>query len=343
MQPIEKLQKFAKADGQYHQTPWQAIYRSGGRGAAQYIQIDLQSSFSSHILIARQTFKYRLALQIGLSTELQTEDAAFNHQFSVDADDRQAALHLLNQTSLRRQLLLLFEKGIQEIQFTPTALIATLPNVQPKTLGNEAFDELLALLSSIVQITQASPDPLILSRPSLQKRRDRVLIISHILAFIVFVSGMSVMPKTDLQFRLLYLHSVGGSLPIVGLLIFLNFRRLRETVLAHETFFAQLWLILALWLSGTPGALSVLNQKLDHHPAQPYPSQVLSKSSEDYRGKTTYTLALQNPLASSNPLPWIVSAQDWNNLAEQAPVQLMVRPGALGYAWVEDVKLKPTK
>lgn len=339
LNPLEQLQKGLKAIGDYENRPWHAIYRSGGRGAPQYIQIDLHATFPSHLLIAPRSFSYRMALRMGLSLALITGDDRFDQQFLVEADDRAVAAQLLQNATLRQTLLLLFETGVRQFQFTPQAIIATLPDIQPKKLGDQNLERILHDLNSIAQISQAPPEPLALKRPHLQKRYERTQLISNLMTFIVMITGISMMQNHTLQPILLYIHALCYALPVASLLVFLNFRRLRHHVNAHYSFFAQLWLMLALWTSGFPGAIHALNRYLDHAPSQPAPSQILDKSSESYRGKTTYTLNLQNPLNPQAPLTWTVSEQAWNALPPQAPVQLQLRPGAFGYAWLEDVIL----
>jgi hypothetical protein len=281
----------------------------------------------------------RFCKRIGLGIEFQVGDPEFDEVFYVASDHPAFLYTLRDDPALRTRLLELWKMGFTEIMSTGTGDLR-LKRTDGLVLEPELGDRLLKVRDAVEKIR---------FNPRLIDRWFIPVLIFETVVWVVGAYGFGSLIHLKLDSGQSVIHpekiwALGSTVALLVLATwmfvvgFLFRRSSRAPMFVVDLFF---YMFVSVVFAGSQG-VSDMNRILDRSKTESYQALILKRYSRSvgsgkYRSTSHYLVLRFDRNPESIPEKLEVSAWDIYKLTEGQGVELRVRKGGLGFAYIDDL------
>ncbi|MFP5418248.1 MAG: hypothetical protein ACLGHA_03735 [Gammaproteobacteria bacterium] len=334
---------YLKVDGK----PYKLDHIQPRRGKTHVLRFGVMCPQAFHFRIKRETDWDRAAKAIGLSVEQSFNDPRFDETFYVVSDHPALAKTLAGVPRFRDVIKTLFrDTHLRKLTCQGQHLVAHYHVKSDDPLPAQYRDgpSVKLIVRALHEITDTLTD---LSDASLARDPQvwKAAFLAAVASGVLFLGILEIFRflQFDRHDPLLDSWTLIRDSAVVSFILLvvwlaLTARWLRGSSYAHIVMGEVLisgglgLLLCSYWLARD------LNCEWDHAPARVFPVEVLARHHHVHRkSPDTYSLSIRSSVGSALPDSIDVSHRDYVNAREQTSIELHVKPGLLGYPWVERI------
>jgi hypothetical protein len=321
---------------------------SRAAGNQEVVTLVLRGPALPRLVVRRETGIDRFGKRLRINRELQAGDPSFDPKVYLESDELDRTLQkLLGVAQVRTLLLALLDAGYRSVTLGPAGISLGLTRVGRRVVPVDAAAvkialELLAPLKAA--LPEFFPDDL---RTPGRARGDLAAAVA-VLAFIAGIFARYVLPTGLVDYGSPALIATqnrvaGGAM--VAWLIFIPL--FWAYVRGHSRSFRNLLVVVLMgaypMLTIAPEALFAANSLLDRGGATS--ARVTVRSKKTYHGKVDKAYlrvsCWVHPADPKDDVSLLVSRKTYDRFKDADRVDLTLRPGALGWQWIEKFELVP--
>lgn len=315
------------------------------------VKIHFDCASLRRLTVHRENFVDRLAKSIGLAQELHTELPIFDRQFYIDSDDPTFAKKLFSDPNVRHHVRQLFSFGVILLDFSDELGTLTL-TCNPRMARDLTSHDIRKLMASAAKLARLelpqTQKPGVIGKTWLENKTIYLLSLIGTLFFAILYPPPFLPLQWHEQHPLLIEPGLWTRVAWIGPPTFLpsalaGFLLLRGRSDAHKILFPSLGMILLLISVSNLFLFNFVNVTLDSSKVRRATYLV---TNTDYfsprRARTKYFLILKN-VNSESRWPESVKLRVPPEIYDEAQTAktalLRIKDGALGYPWVEKIRL----
>lgn len=319
--------------------PFRCRYEAGTRKHSVSFAVRLEHPFPEVVKLAKEGSFHRLCKHIGLEVEVETGDPAFDDRFYVNADNPDYARALLGDAEDRARLIALDEacQGHSEsvsIVLDREGIAVSLVNYRR---GSLAAGDLRAILERMAPL--AAPVP---AQTAAHARgshgSDKLQRAAWILYCVLggvgtFIAAIVAAKTYEPIENALYARALTtGALGWVGF-VAMAFLLIRGRSWSGPIYVAAVLTSLVIFPAGSIAGHLLYNGRADPGPETVRATRIASHYTTRSKNSTTYHLVVDPWREGLEPPHFTVSRALHESLFQNAPVEVVTRPGALGFEW----------
>lgn len=313
------------------------------------VKIHFDCAYPRRLTVHRENFIDRFAKLIGLARGLCTGHPSFDREFYIDSDDPTFVKKLFSDLNVRHQVCQIFSYGISSLDFLDERGILTL-TCKLSTVRSLTLHDTRKLMAAAAELARLEPPqtqkPDVINKPRLKK------IVAWIALglFVPFFVFSPLMLLWNEQHPLLiepglWARAAWIGPPILLPSILAGFLFLRGRSDAHKILFLPWGMIILLIFFPVSSLFlfNLVNVAVDSSKARRATYLV---TSTDYfsprRSPTEYFLILKNVNPESRwpeSVKLRIPPEIYDEAQTAKTARLRIKDGALGYPWVEKIRL----
>ena len=320
-------------------------YFPGAKNSPPTLTLSTNAAIAAAMSVRKEGKTERLAKNIGLTNELQTQDSLFDDEFFLDTDDLQFFQSYLRCENKRRAIQHIFSSAwpVQKIDFGKGKINIVLEpfkihdqgSFKPQTL----FDQLLVLGEDLPKKALPSASQNSYHRTS---RRNHLILLAVSIA-LVFATGLTLLIKGQDEFPPLrhgfLLKGFYYSLPAVVVYLWLIFDLLRGRSTSHTNFsLAAIFGTGAIILCAI-GAIAFTNGYLDRSDSETHIVQIAGKFCKKSKNHCNYFLSFDSWRYPGEIEELRINSHLFQSIQPGDSYQLDIRKGYWGQEWVSQQSL----
>lgn len=315
-------------------------------GAPTLSRIGVPATIPYDFVLEEEKWSHMMTKTLGLCTEFQTMDEAFDKAVYIISDDVRFQQKLGMDASLHMLFLKMFINGAKTIQATKDHLVVTLKKAcenLPQDQANLFCDSLHEIKQRLSAVTQG------FDRQPRHPIYKALLLLFRSLHFIFFaVAGVTALLIAIMRYELvdsvpMMLTAVQlGAIITIGTLIAIRL------LFGHSSYGHSMVLnliLLSSWGSMLAAGAVVyfINCAYDPSPAEIHQEPVISKRISHGKRSTSYYIRAANWHNPSETISMQVSSGLYDQIQVGRPVRIFAHAGKLQMEWIEHVDLVPIR
>jgi hypothetical protein len=313
------------------------VYRAAHRHGPESFTVTLPVRIRSEFTVRKEKRSDRFFKKIGLASELSTGDAIFDRNYYIETYHDKFAAMYFRDASKRSTVEALFalRPEVSTVALKEGAVVITITPCPPESLSVEQISSLVTLGAEIGQTSEVVME----ERENRGKMVDNFLIgftvVLALVGFSALCAGMIIYETDDMS---LAGHGVLWGCGAFGVFLVAAFLAIRGRSSSPRVF----TIVFFSGLFGFPsmgGAVPlIVNGWCDSSPAVEYILPVTGTSKTTGKS-TTYYVHTVHWRIGEEVTQISVHGDTYRRIREGDLVHVYVKPGALGYEWIESVAI----
>ncbi len=325
--------------------PYQVKFTKRRKGGGGTLRISVRVNSRAEFKITKESVVAKLGKAIGLAVELQSGDPQFDKAFYLCTDSPKFTSNLLQNPEVRGNIAKLLGGEFHTLRHDGSELFTTLLSgssaVQNDTALIHAAVESLNRIAAEISKTRSLGEDHLLSSSTKRTIVNSICAAVVLLGIVFIVWGSnSYEPVSSSAVWL-------GAFPAVSILLVSSLVGMFLFVRGRSSSTSEFLRFFACALLGIPmcgyGITTIINGRGDSGEARVY-TQVISDryTTKSKKKGTKYHIRYNSWHREDGALTRTVSQQQYNSISPgRSSIQFSIKPGTLGYEWIESYKIIP--
>ena len=328
-------------EGEYRGRRYECRYFPGSKNSPPSFTISVFCSSPISFSMTKEGGVERFSKNIGLTSEIQTGDPAFDSTFFINSDGAMSALqNYFYNVEVRETIRAVFTCGMtmKNLSFTADRVNAVISPFSPEETSQLPVEMILGkldLLISEMAPLKAQPTSGLFKKYSRAVPVIVTVIILNIIAVSVLVAGMNLYKPLRLAFTI---KSFQYSIPAVLFFLYLAFHMVKGCSSSHTIFIPLAIFSLTGFLAGGVSLMIFLNGYLDCSPVGDHRVTVMDKYYTTHKGNRKYYVKFSSWKTTGETDKISVNRTVYYAIDTSDKILVKARSGYFGQEWLVDVR-----